>query len=126
MNKLLRFLDLFSKSSRFSVVTVNDLPPPNPEKVEAVVFSSHEIKLDWQAVFGVSEYRLERRRAGESYKLLAQLEPSEVNYLDTNLAPDTHYTYRIRSFWQHLALAGTEVSARTLEGDERTLQEKFS
>jgi hypothetical protein len=81
------------------------------------VFSSHEIKLDWLPVYGVTEYRLERRRAGEVYQTLAVLGASEVDYLDTKLSADTQYTYRIRAFRGHAALAGSEVTARTFQAE---------
>ena len=81
-------------------VTATTLPTPDtkrpgtPSRVRAVVASSYEIDLSWNAStdnVGVAGYRVYRN--GNQVATV-----TTVSYIDSGLSPATRYTYRIAAF----------------------------
>ncbi|HEY7115245.1 MAG TPA: fibronectin type III domain-containing protein [Tepidisphaeraceae bacterium] len=61
--------------------------------------STSSIRLSWSNVVGETGYRVERSTDGSSdWSVIATPAANVVTYLDTGLAPDTPYFYRVTAF----------------------------
>ncbi|MGC9968510.1 MAG: fibronectin type III domain-containing protein [Minisyncoccia bacterium] len=77
-----------------------DLPTYGPYGINAVAVSASEIDLTWNAVDatpGVTGYRIEREfPVGSGFStIVANTNSASPSYADTNLSPNTTYSYRI-------------------------------
>src|SRR5579884_1007167 len=78
--------------------TTPDVTPPNVPNLVVTVFSSNRIDLSWSSIdnVGVTAYELGRcQGAGCTPGVIAT--NSNTNYFDTQLTPNTSYTYRVRA-----------------------------
>jgi len=51
--------------------------------------------VKWKAVTGASKYKIYRKTASGSYKLIKMVSSSKKSYKDTTVAPLTKYTYKV-------------------------------
>ncbi len=74
------------------------LPPLAPGELRAFPLTSWEVRLHWvDRSSNESGFRIERRRANESFQQIALVETGAEHYLDSGLAPGTEYAYRLRA-----------------------------
>lgn len=77
----------------------SQLPPATPSGLEAATASSSAIALNWIDTSGdETGFRLERSEDGLNFTQVAALPSNTTGYLDENLAADTLYTFRVRSW----------------------------
>ena len=70
--------------------------PPAPAALNATAIGSSAVQLTWSFTGVVADrYRVERRTAGSAFVPIA--EPSGPSYVDTAVAPNTAYLYRVRA-----------------------------
>ena len=61
---------------------------------------SLEVNLDWNAYDGwssIESYNIYRRKTGNSYSLIGNVEGSLTNYIDDNLEPNEQYCYYVEA-----------------------------
>ncbi|MCS6776655.1 MAG: proprotein convertase P-domain-containing protein [Chloroherpetonaceae bacterium] len=75
------------------------LPVVNaPGGLTATIAGSH-VQLSWtDNSDNELGFKIERQTIGGTFQLIAQTGPNVTTYLDTNVTPDTLYTYRVRAF----------------------------
>ena len=84
-----------------------------PGSLTATVTSAFSVELDWDAVARAESYEIERAQSGRETE---EIEVSETRYEDTDLSPETSYTYRVRSLRSGAASAwSSPEDARTWE-----------
>jgi probable HAF family extracellular repeat protein len=83
------------------IVTTPEAAPSAPHDVEAIAVSSSRIDLSWAADGGANEFSLQRRVRidGEwgSWEPLATAGGGDRAYVDSGVAGDTRYRYRLRA-----------------------------
>lgn len=84
----------YYKSSGVSVITKTAAPALVSAKSQAY----NKIKITWKTVGGADGYRVCRKVAGGSWKLLKNVSASTTSYVDTTAVTGTTYYYTIRSF----------------------------
>jgi hypothetical protein len=75
-------------------------PPPPPDAPAALLVepaSTESIALTWNATSDPDEFRLERARGDSTFEALAAVGGSARSYLDTGLAIDQRYRYRLQA-----------------------------
>lgn len=78
--------------------SVGGLPPADPSDLEAFPTSATSVQLDWSDNSSdETNFLLERSIASGPFQEIARLPADTETYADTNLAPDTHYRYRVRA-----------------------------
>ncbi len=96
--------------------TASSLPPNRPENLTATAISPSQISLTWQDKSDNEiKFKIERKTGAGAYFLVTTVSSNATSYNDTNLSPDTTYSYRIRAY----GIAGdsaysNEASAMTL------------
>jgi hypothetical protein len=72
-------------------------PLPNrPENLTATAVSSSQINLSWQDKSDNEiRFNIERKTTGSAYVLITTRSSNVTSYADTNLQPDTVYSYRV-------------------------------
>ncbi|MDZ4385407.1 MAG: fibronectin type III domain-containing protein, partial [Candidatus Moranbacteria bacterium] len=70
-----------------------------PTDLKAKAVSISQINLSWQDNCGVEDgYRIERRKAGGSFKKIDSVDNNEESYRDKELDSGTTYEYRVRAY----------------------------
>jgi hypothetical protein len=69
--------------------------PPSAPLVTAAPASPSEIHLGWADVIGETGYRVERSSDAAGWVTIATTGQDETTFIDTGLAPDTSYYYRV-------------------------------
>lgn len=70
-------------------------PAPAPERFAALGTSADSVSLDWVTPAGSARVRLQRQRADGGYDDVADLPAGPGRVVDTGLAPQTLYRYRL-------------------------------
>ena len=87
--------------SDWSYVTVTTLPlpeiPPQAPTLFADPISSTEVRLKWNSVELVNEYRVERKNPVGAWEEIAALSEYATSHTNSGLRPLTSYAYRIRA-----------------------------
>lgn len=92
-------------------------PPVAPSGLTATAVNASRIDLAWSDNSAdETGFRIDRRRPGGEFTVIADLPANTTTYSDTGLATSTPYEYRVRAYSGSLESAPTEtVSATTLE-----------
>jgi fibronectin type 3 domain-containing protein len=93
-------------------------PPPAPSNLAATAVSATEIDLTWKDNSGTETgFEIERKAGNASgFSFLAAVGSSVTQYQDTNLTPNTTYSYRVRATNDNGPSAYSNIAtARTLE-----------
>ena len=73
--------------------------PTAPTNLSATAASSNRITLSWRdRSDDESGFRIERKRGTGSFTQIAIVGANTTTYADTNVDPETRYTYRVRSY----------------------------
>lgn len=72
--------------------TLLDTPMPT-----AIALTYNSLKISWNAIADAKQYVLEKKIAGEEFKLLTTLETGLLSFTDTSVEPNILYTYRIKA-----------------------------
>ncbi len=89
-------------------ITIPAAPPSKPENIEALLVESTRVKITWKdtsvvkrgsiSVRGASSFKIQRKDPGkEGFETIAAVGPGSIYYTDTNLLPDTNYSYQVIS-----------------------------
>lgn len=86
-----------------------------PLDLIAEALSDSQIKLVWEDKYSAgTEFSIERKEAGGSYKEIAHNVTAVAKYIDNDLMPNTKYYYRVRAFERDLySDYSSEVTATT-------------
>jgi titin len=91
-----RVFDLNSSGSSLPSAIQTVQTVPSTTTITAVNFSSTEVDLTWQPVYGASSYYIERSTATNgSYGTLATVTSGPPFFKDKTVTPDTTFFYRI-------------------------------
>jgi len=111
-------------SAKTNDAPVFDFTPPTvPQNLVAATQSSTSIELHWDAstdASGILEYRVYRTGGGDDNDGDPIATVTTTNFVDTELKPDTRYTYRVRAVDRALF---PNVSARSEPARATTLPE---
>ena len=100
-------------TSNVSITTGSPSAPAAPASVTATVNSSSQISLGWSSVSGAASYIIQRQTAGSSsWTTLSSAWTAGTNYTDTNVLPNTQYTYQVAA--QNGAGASAFVQAQAI------------
>ena len=100
-----------AKDASVTFTTSNQILPI-PEKFAASAISSSQIALHWKGENNPNyTYQIERKDDNSDYVIIATVVDG-LSYLDANLAPNTHYYYRLRLLGGE---ASDPISAQTNE-----------
>ncbi|RIH90408.1 hypothetical protein Mterra_00476 [Calidithermus terrae] len=72
-----------------------DPAPAKPAVLEAITLSERQVRLSWPAAAHARAYEIERSTAGGAYEPLAQ--GAATAYVDSTVAADQRYSYRVRA-----------------------------
>jgi len=127
MKKLTKFLYLLILSSlSFSLCGcggISSLPdaPKAPVSLTLKVLSHSSIELTWlDQAENEAGFRVYREREGGSFYRIANLEPDTERYVDTNLDPETEYSYEVACY----NLGGESRSATVTGKTEKKVEVK--
>ena len=86
-----------------------------PGQLTATALSANRIMLNWQDnAANESGYKVERKRAGAaSWSIIASPGGNKTVYIDTGLAADTTYLYRVRAYRSSAYSAYSEEASTT-------------
>jgi hypothetical protein len=109
--------------------TPTPTPPPVPTGLTATTVSVSQINLAWTDDAGETGYRIHRKKGTTgSWSQIDTVGPNETSYFDTNLAFDTPFTYKIRSYnaygesdYSATAEATTDPVTLTLTADKEEI-----
>src|SRR5439155_157389 len=76
------------------------IAPQRPQAVPFIISSpasATSIAIFWVDALGASSYLLERKIGLQPWAQIASLGSDETYYTDSNLAPETSYSYRVRA-----------------------------
>ncbi|MBI4778567.1 PQQ-binding-like beta-propeller repeat protein, partial [Candidatus Desantisbacteria bacterium] len=84
-------------------ITIPSLPPSKPEIVDALLVEPTRVKITWKGTTvnktgakGDTSFKIQRKDADkEEFKTIATVRSDSIHYTDTNLLPDTNYSYKI-------------------------------
>ncbi|MDI6781084.1 MAG: PQQ-binding-like beta-propeller repeat protein [bacterium] len=87
-------------------ITIPSAPPSRPENVEALLVEPTRVKIAWKDTSvikrgtvsdrGASSFKIQRKDPGKKgFETIAAVGPDSVHYTDTNLLPDTNYSYQV-------------------------------
>lgn len=90
--------------------------PPGPINLTAAAISPRQIRLTWvDTNNGESVFEILRKTDSTAYALLAAVGPNSTMYVDSNVVPNTRYTYKLRAILSYAPTTYTnEASATTL------------
>ncbi len=78
---------------------VSTTPPYAPYFLSATADSSSQVSLKWYDNFGAETgVKVERKTGNGAYGVVATLTPHAQSYVDTTVAGNTTYTYRVTAF----------------------------
>jgi titin len=79
--------------------TTGDGPPEVPIDLEAEVVSDTQVNLSWDRGEGTEKgFRIERKDPGGDFRLVGTASAGSKNWPNSELTPNTLYTYRIYAF----------------------------
>lgn len=72
-----------------------------PTGLSATVISSNKIQLNWTDNSDETEFVIERKTGEGNYLVAAYVFENQTAWIDTSVAPDTKYTYRVKALTDH-------------------------
>jgi Pectate lyase superfamily protein/IPT/TIG domain/Fibronectin type III domain len=87
------------------------LLPKAPSNFMVSSATSNTINLVWQASIGAGNYSLERKTSTDAYASVAN--PKTTDYSDTDLTPNTSYSYRLKAINTNGSSTAVELLAST-------------
>jgi titin len=105
-------------SNEISAVTLPDVPAA-PTNLKAGTLTKNSVSLSWtDNASNESGYKLERKTGTGTYSQIATFNANTTSYTNTNLAPNTTYTYRVRAYnATGNSNYSNELSVKTPAGD---------
>jgi hypothetical protein len=77
---------------------ISEIPPSDPSNLSATADGTSAVDLTWQDNSdNETEFRIERRIGSGGWTQIATLAADTESYRDTELSPNTAYTYRVRA-----------------------------
>ena len=110
--------------------------PMTPSNLQASPVSASQINLSWSDNSDNEDgFKIERKKAGESYSQIGIAIPDQINFSDTDLSCRTEYFYRIRAYnaagdsdYSSEAIASTSACSANIEvfGNVETREDVFT
>ena len=97
----------------YSEFAVEDITPTiiPPDNLQAEQISINSVQLTWNDLNSeVSGFKIERAIADSEFEEYAFLPPDEAAFIDTDLIPNTNYTYRVYAMWDSILSDISQVS----------------
>ncbi|MFH1898349.1 MAG: PQQ-binding-like beta-propeller repeat protein [Candidatus Desantisbacteria bacterium] len=100
------------------LVTIPLSPPSEPIAVSALLVEPTQIKITWKdTAVNESGFKVQRKALGEDgFAPIVRLDPNSTQYIDTNLLPDTNYSYQVVSYNKSGEGISDVVSIKTSRG----------
>ncbi|TDO21873.1 fibronectin type III domain-containing protein [Pedobacter duraquae] len=70
----------------------------SPSNLKAIVFTDSIIRVSWKDNSNVeTSFQIQRKFGTEAFKLIKETRPNDTTFLDSAVAPNMLYTYRVRA-----------------------------